>query len=72
MMETLVHALHIPWGQPCRDRLDALALAGEQKTRAVRSQRDNSIRVPCGPRQALEIKAQGVVVSRLAPKKRRS
>jgi hypothetical protein len=55
MMQRLMHASHVIGCQSRSHRLDALAFAGQQQARAVVLQRDVSISVPCGFRQALDI-----------------
>jgi hypothetical protein len=55
VVQRLVHATHIVWGQPCGHRLDAFALARQQQTHAVVLQRRMPISMPCGFRQALNI-----------------
>ena len=45
-----------PVGSQARSHgLDTLALAGQQQPGAVRLQGSNTIRVPCGLRQAIEV-----------------
>jgi hypothetical protein len=55
VMQRLVHAANIVWGQTCSHRLYALPLAWQQQTRAVTLQRTMTIGVPRGVCQTLDI-----------------
>jgi hypothetical protein len=55
MVQGLVHSPHIMGRQPCGHRLNTLALARQPQAGAVAVQRPNSVGMPCGLRQAIEI-----------------
>ncbi len=54
-MQRLVHPANMVRSQARGHRLDTLALTGQQQAVAVQLQWGNSVGVPCGLRQALEV-----------------
>jgi len=55
VMQRLVHPANVVGRQTRSHGLHALAFPGQQQARAIRFQRTDSVSVPCGVRQAIEI-----------------
>ena len=55
MVQRLMGLAHVVRAKAGRHRFDTLALSGQQQAGAIRLQRNNSIQVPRGLRQAIEI-----------------